>query len=100
MKDPAENIAMLAYKERMEHAEKQKTLRTVIVCLSALLAVAIISGTVLAFKVLTEQQYALNAQYAQLYDLLSGAVITDTGEGGIIIQGGDNNDVQGGNVNG
>lgn len=58
-----------------------------IVCLSVLLGLAMVCGTVLACytvkkqqETIIEQQYALNMQYADLVSLLSGAEITTSEE--------------------
>lgn len=94
-----ESVATLAYKERVAMAERQKTARTAIICLTVLLLAAIVAGTTIAVKTITEQQYALNMQYAGVMELLNGVTITETGENGIIVQG-DGNETTGGEMNG
>ena len=90
--------------------------RLVIVCVSVLLGVAMVCGTILGCyaigkqqETIIEQQYALNMQYASLMDYISGAeIITETttttneadaSEGGVAVAGNDNT-VAGGDING
>lgn len=56
----AEEVARTASGEISKRKDREKTYRLAIVCLSLLLAVAMVCGTVLACRVIIEQQYALN----------------------------------------
>lgn len=99
----AEAIAAQAAEGRIIEKDKQKTYRLAIVCLSLMLIVSIICGTVIAVRTIIEQQYAMNAQFSDLYDLLAGAeVVTyeadSDGEGTAVA--GDGNITVGGDYNG
>ena len=97
-------------KDKQIH-ERKKLLT---VCITVLLAVAMVCGTVLGCytvkkqqETIIEQQYALNMQYAQLMEYVAGAEVTtetetvDGGDGGTAIKvEGDNNTTAGGDVNG
>lgn len=103
----AKDAANRIKKDKRTHELQKLT----IVCVSILLGVAMVCGTVLGCyfakkqqETIIEQQYAINAQYAQLANLLSGAEITTTEEvidgsgGGIAAKiEGDGNSVGGGN---
>ena len=93
----AEAIAAQAAEGRIIEKDKQKTYRLAIVCLSLMLIVSIICGTVIAVRTIVEQQYAMNAQNASLYDLLAGADVVeiDGGEGGNAVYGDGNTTVDG-----
>lgn len=98
----SQEVAKIATADRLKMKEQQKTYRIAIVMLSLVVIVAMICGSVIAIRTITEQQYALNAQYAQMHDLLSGAIVYDTGDDGVIIRDSDNNSVAtgGANING
>lgn len=98
---------------RKDRAKESRN-KLIIICISVLLGVAMVCGTVLGCytigkqqETIIEQQYALNMQYASLMDYISGAeIITETtteeanaGDGGTAVVG-DNNTVAGGDVNG
>lgn len=87
IKDDIMAIQNEAIQEATTHIRTQKdrykALRVVAVCLTILLAIVLICGTALAWHAITEQQYALNMQYARISDLLDGAVITETGDNSI-----------------
>lgn len=97
----AEAVAAQAVEGRVIEKDKQKTYRLAIVCLSLMLIVSIICGTIIAVRTIIEQQYALNAQNASLYDLLAGAEVIeiDGGDGGNAVYG-DSNTTVGGDYNG
>ena len=95
---------------RDKQIHERKKLLTV--CVAALLAAAMVCGTVLGCytvkkqqETIIEQQYALNMQYAQLMEYVAGAEITtetntaDAGDGGTAVAG-DSNTVVGGDMNG
>ncbi len=101
----AESVAKEALKDKNKAKEKQITSRIIIVCLSVLLAIAIISGTVIAVASIKEQQYALNMQYANLIECLANGELTseniDSSGNGIAAKiEGDNNTISGGELNG
>lgn len=90
--------------------EKRHDIRTISVCVSILLAVALVCGTVLACHTISEQQetireqqWVIASQYDQLASLLSGAeVVTEeytdeaqTDDGGTAIAGSGNTYVGG-----
>ena len=94
------------HKDKLIH-ERSKLL---IVCMSVLLGVAMICGTVLGCytireqqNTIIEQQYALNMQYASLMEYIAGAEITESvaesGDGGTAVAG-QGNTVVGGDMNG
>ena len=97
----AEKVAGIAAEDKLKMKDQQKTYRLAIVCLTILLLASIICGTVIAVSTIVEQQYALNAQNASLYDLLSGAEVIeiDGGDGGNAVYG-DRNTTVGGDYNG
>lgn len=70
-----EEAVKLAIEQIKKERKQAKTKNILIICLSVILCVSIICGTVLAICTIREQQYTLNMQYAQLYDLLVGAEI-------------------------
>lgn len=95
---------------RDKQIHERKKLLTV--CVAALLAAAMVCGTVLGCytvkkqqETIIEQQYALNMQYAQLMEYVAGAEVThesaETGDGdnGTAFVG-DGNTVVGGDMNG
>lgn len=78
-------------KTASEHIKEQRVrnrnTKLVAYCITILLAVSIVCGTVLAcytvkqqHDTIIEQQYALNIQYASLMEYVSGAEITTTYE--------------------
>lgn len=99
----AEKVAGIAAEDKLKMKDQQKTYRLAIVCLTILLLASIICGTVIAVSTIVEQQYALNAQNASLYDLLAGAEVTteeiNANDGGTAIYGNGNTTV-GGDYNG
>ena len=97
----AEKVAGIAAEDKLKMKDQQKTYRLAIVCLTILLLASIICGTVIAVSTIVEQQYALNAQNASLYDLLAGAEVIeiDGGDGGNAVYG-DGNTTVGGDYNG
>jgi hypothetical protein len=102
-------------KTASEHIKEQRVrnrnTKLVAYCITILLAVSIVCGTVLAcytvkqqHDTIIEQQYALNIQYASLMEYVSGAEITTTyeansGKNGTAIVG-DGNTLAGGDANG
>lgn len=104
-----EEAVKLAIEQIKKERKQAKTKNILIICLTIILCVSIICGTVLAICTIREQQYALNMQYAQLFDLIMGAEIVeeaddcnynvDGGDNGVAIWG-DGNSVVGGDVNG
>lgn len=84
---------------QQKYAASQKTYRTAIICLSIIVSIAIICGSVICFNSIKEQQYALNMQFAQMVELLQGAEKYETGENGTIINGNENY-TSGGDING
>ena len=97
----AEKVAGIAAEDKLKMKDQQKTYRLAIVCLTILLLASIICGTVIAVSTIVEQQYALNAQNASLYDLLAGEEVIeiDGGDGGNAVYG-DGNTTVGGDYNG
>lgn len=87
--DLSSKMAEIAYKEKVQFIQKQKTYRFLIATLGILLICAMICGTVIAVNTIQEQQYTINSQFAQMNQLLSGAVVTETGDNGVIVQGND-----------
>lgn len=63
------------------------------------LVVAMVCSTFLVCRIVTEQQYALNMQFADMADIVYGLQCEETGDNGIIING-DSNTTQGGTLNG
>lgn len=84
---------------QQKYAASQKTYRTAIICLSIIVSIAIICGSVICFNSIKEQQYALNMQFAQMADILADMERIETGDNGTIIEGNHNNNA-GGNING
>lgn len=100
-----------AVKSATERIRKDKQLherkKLLTVCITVLLAVAMVCGTVLGCytvkkqqETIVEQQYALNLQYAQLMEYVAGAEVTTTTEtidgsdGGVAAKiEGDNNSI-------
>lgn len=109
LKDEAIAVAARHIRDQRKRLENTKAIAA---CITALLAVAMVCGTVLGCytvkkqqETVVEQQYALNMQYAQLMEYVSGAEVTtetiDGGNGGTAIKvEGDNNTTAGGDVNG
>lgn len=97
----AEKVAGIAAEDKLKMKDQQKTYRLAIVCLTILLLASIICGTVIAVSTIVEQQYALNAQNASLYDLIAGAEVIeiDGGDGENAVYG-DGNTTVGGDYNG
>ena len=97
----AEKVAGIAAEDKLKMKDQQKTYRLAIVCLTILLLASIICGTVIAVSTIVEQQYALNAQNASLYDLIAGAEVIeiDGGDGRNAVYG-DGNTTVGGDYNG
>lgn len=99
----AKMVADVAVDDKLKERDKQRTYRVAIICATLLAVVAIICGTVIAVRTIVEQQYAMNAQYAQMFNLLKGAeVVTESASaesGGTAIVG-DGNTTAGGDVNG
>ena len=91
----AKMVADVAVDNKLKERDKQRTYRVAIICATLLAVVAIICGTVIAVRTIVEQQYAMNAQYAQMLNLLKGAVVTETGDNGTIVQGDENTTVGG-----
>lgn len=58
---------------QQKYAASQKTYRIAIICLSIIVSISIICGSVICFNSIKEQQYALNMQFAQMVELLQGA---------------------------
>lgn len=85
----AEKVAGIAAEDKLKMKDQQKTYRLAIVCLTILLLASMICGTVIAVSTIVEQQYAMNAQNASLYDLLAGAEVVeiDGGDGGNAVYG-------------
>lgn len=97
-----------------EQRRRNANARLSAVCLTVLLCVAILCATALGLhaisaqqKVILEQQYALNMQYAGLLDYLKSAEITSetitreaSASGGGTAVAGDGNLVAGGDLNG
>lgn len=95
--------------QRDKRAHELKKLA--LVCLTIVLVVACVCGTVLGVytiekqqETIQEQQYALNMQYAGLLEYISGAEVTttheaDAGDGGTAVAG-NGNTVVGGDVGG
>lgn len=94
-------------KDKRAHELKKLSLA----CLTAVLVVACVCATVLGMftirkqqETIIEQQYALNMQYAQLLEYVSGAEITtetetyeaDAGDGGTAVAGNNNTTTIGG----
>lgn len=82
-----ENLKNEVIAAATEHLRLQRkrvlNLRTVAYCIAIVLCVLMVCATVIVCNyhntqanVILEQQYALNAQYAGLLDLLSGAEVT------------------------
>lgn len=106
----AKDAANRIKKDKRTHELQKLT----IICVSILLGVAMVCGTVLGCysakkqqETIIEQQYAISAQYAQLANLLSGAEITTSeytaeadGDGSISVAGDGNTTVGGDVVNG
>ena len=71
----------------------QRTKQCIIRCLTLVICCLVLAFAYFATNVYLEQQYALNAQYTQLYNLVNGAdvksEIQNSGDGQII--NGDNN---------
>ena len=96
-----------------ESSEKQE-LRVLAYCLTALLCVSLVCGTVWGCysiheqqKTILEQQYALNMQYASLMEYVAGAEIETTtntasadGRGTAVAGDGNTTVVGGGDLNG
>lgn len=97
----AEKVAGIAAEDKLKMKDQQKTYRLAIVCLTILLLASMICGTVIAVSTIVEQQYAMNAQNASLYDLLAGAEVVeiDGVDGGNAVYG-DGNTTVGGDYNG
>lgn len=72
-----EEAVKLAIEQIKKERKQAKTKNVLIICLTIILCVSIICGTVLALCIIREQQYALNMQYAQLFDLIIGAEIVE-----------------------
>ena len=107
------NEALAAATQHIRDQRKRlENTKTIAACITVLLVVAIVCGTVLGCytvkkqqETIIEQQYALNTQYAKLMEYVSGAEVTtetiDGGNGGTAIKvEGDNNTTAGGDVNG
>lgn len=75
-----EEAVRLAIEQIKKERKQTKTKNVLIICLTIILCVSIICGTVLAICTIREQQYALNMQYAQLFDLIIGAEIVEEDE--------------------
>lgn len=103
----SEQIAGEAALERMATRDKQKTYRLAVICLSVLLAICIICGTIIAVRTIDKMQETINIQFIQMHNLLSGAeTITETysynadSDGSGTAVAGDNNTVISGDVDG
>lgn len=93
-------------KDKRAHELKKLAL----VCLTIVLVVACVCGTVLGMftvrkqqETIIEQQYALNMQYAQLMEYVAGAEVTtetiDGSDGGVAAKiEGDNNSISAGGM--
>lgn len=111
--DDLKNEAIAAATQHIrDQRQRMANAKAITVCVTVLLAIAMVCGTVAACysiheqqNTIIEQQYALNMQYAQLMEYVAGAEITestneaDAGDGGTAVSG-NNNMVAGGDVNG
>ena len=88
----AEEVAKESVKRERRWYKKESLLKTAIIGSVILLVALIACGTVLAYHAITEQQYALNMQYAEMADIAGGTTTyeAETQGDGTAIAGTDN----------
>ena len=99
----AEFVAAEGNRQKEKLKMKISLQKAMIICAAFVLCTAIICGTIFGIIAFREQQWALNAQYADMVSLLAGAerkveeAAADNGETAIA---GSNNSYVGGDING
>lgn len=97
----AEFVAAEGNRQKEKLKMKISLQKAMIICVAFVLCTAIICGTIFGIIAFREQQWALNAQYADMVSLLAGAekeiYHANTGDDGAAIVG-DENNVAGGDI--